>query len=157
MDSRPYTSRESNPGPLGRQPDLLTTIPNRREDLLEFNKIINNNNNNNKHQLLIYVDDVNMLGQNLQTVRVRQWWYVNVQILVDKQSFIHHSLLKFKLPHIGAFTSLTPPRPYNATTCRERELTLDHIHSFLTTQGHGVSPQMRNKLNSWATSETIGT
>ena len=28
-------------------------------------------------------------------------------------------------------------RPYRSTTCRGRELTLDHIHTFLTTQEVG--------------------
>ena len=40
-------------------------------------------------------------------------------------------LPEFNLPLIGEFSSLTPPRPYRATTCRERELTLHHIHTFL--------------------------
>ena len=47
-----------------------------------------------------------------------------------------------------------PTGPYRVTTCRERELTLDHIHNFLTTQGHGGSPRMRDHLNAGATSET---
>ena len=38
---------------------------------------------------------------------------------------------------------VTPPRPYRGTTFRERELTLYHIHTFLTTQGHRGSPRMR--------------
>ena len=50
-----------------------------------------------------------------------------------------------------------PPGPYSVTTCRERELTLDHIHTFLTTHGHGGPPQMRDQLNSRATSETTRT
>ena len=32
-------------------------------------------------------------------------------------------------------------------TCRERELTLDHIHTFLKTQGHGGPPQMSDQFN----------
>ena len=36
-------------------------------------------------------------------------------------------------------------RPYTATNCRERELTLDHIHTFLTTQGHGG--YLRDNMN----------
>ena len=50
-----------------------------------------------------------------------------------------------------------PPGPYRATTCRERELTLDHMHTFLTTQGHGGSPRMRDQLNAGATFETTRT
>ena len=52
---------------------------------------------------------------------------------------------------------LMPPGPYRATTCRERELTLDHIHTFLTTQGYGGSPRMWDQVNAGATSETIQT
>ena len=33
-------------------------------------------------------------------------------------------------------------------TCRERELTLDHIHNVLTTQGHGGLPRRRDQLTS---------
>ena len=49
------------------------------------------------------------------------------------------------------------PRSYRAMTCRERELTLDHIHTFLTTQGHGGPPQMRDQVNAGAISETTQT
>ena len=52
---------------------------------------------------------------------------------------------------------LTPPGPYIATTCRKRELTLDYIHTFLTTQGHGEPPRMSDELNAGATSETTRT
>ena len=52
------------------------------------------------------------------------------------------------------FTRLTPPGSYRATTCREREFTLDHIHTFLTIQGQGGPPRMRDQLNAGATSET---
>ena len=55
------------------------------------------------------------------------------------------------------FRWLTPPRPYRATTWWERELTLDHIHTFLTTQGHGEPPQMSDQLNARATSEATQT
>ena len=41
--------------------------------------------------------------------------------------------------------------------CRERELAMDHIHNFLTTQGHGRSPQMSEQLNAGTTSETTRT
>ena len=58
---------------------------------------------------------------------------------------------------MGTFTWLTPPGPYRATTCRERELTLDHIHNFLTTQGHGVPPRMSDQPNDGASSETTQT
>ena len=47
--------------------------------------------------------------------------------------------------------------PYRAMTCRERELALDHIHTFLTTQGHGEPPRMSNRPNAGATSETTQT
>ena len=55
----------------------------------------------------------------------------------------------FIISLIGTFTWLTPPGPYRATTCRERELTLDHI--LFTTQGHGEPPRMSDQLNSGAT------
>ena len=41
-----------------------------------------------------------------------------------------------------------------ATTCRERELTLNHIHTSLTTQGHGGPPRLKDQINAGATSET---
>ena len=49
------------------------------------------------------------------------------------------------------------PGNYGAMNCRERELTLDHIYTFLTTQGHGVPPRLRGQLNAEATSETART
>ena len=49
------------------------------------------------------------------------------------------ALPKFNLFLIDTITCLSPPGPYRATTCRERELTLDHMHTSLTTQGHGGS------------------
>ena len=58
---------------------------------------------------------------------------------------------------IGAFTWITALVPYRVTTCRERELTLDHIHTFLTTQGHGEPPRMRDQLSAGATSQTTRT
>ena len=50
-----------------------------------------------------------------------------------------------------------PPRPYRATTCRGRELNFGSHTYFLTTQGYGVPPQMRDQLNTGATSETAQT
>ena len=50
-----------------------------------------------------------------------------------------------------------PPGPYRAMNYRKRELTLDHIHILLTTQGHGGPPHMRDHLNAGATSETTQT
>ena len=47
--------------------------------------------------------------------------------------------------------------PYRAMTGRERELAVAHIHTFLTTQGHGGPPQMSDQLSATATSETIRT
>ena len=63
----------------------------------------------------------------------------------------------FNLPLTVAFTWLSPSGPYRATTCRERELTLDHIRTFLNTQGRGGLPRMRDQLNAGATSETART
>ena len=40
----------------------------------------------------------------------------------------------------------TPPGPYRAMTCLEKELAVDHIHTFLTTQGHGGPLQMSDQL-----------
>ena len=70
---------------------------------------------------------------------------------------ISFSLLKFNLPLIGTFTWPTPPGPYRAKTCRRRELNLDHIHAFLTTQGHGGPPRMSDQPNVGATSEIAQT
>ena len=69
-------------------------------------------------------------------------------------SFIHY--LSLTSP-ISTITWLKPPRPYRDTTRRERELTLDHIHTFLTTQGHGRPPRIRDQLNAGAISETTRT
>ena len=55
------------------------------------------------------------------------------------------------------FTWLTSPGPYRATTFRERELTLDHIHIFPTTQRHGGPPRVRDQLNAMATFDTTWT
>ena len=68
-------------------------------------------------------------------------------------------LALFNLPLIGLFTWLTPPGPYRAMTCRERELAVEHIglHNFLSTQGHGEPSQMTNQVNAGASSETLKT
>ena len=58
---------------------------------------------------------------------------------------------------IDTFMWLTPPWPYRATICRERELIQDHIHIFLTTQGHGGPPRTSDQLSAGATSETTQT
>ena len=71
-----------------------------------------------------------------------------------KWNLLIHSLPKFNLSLIGAFMWLTPPGLYRTN---QRELTLDHIHTFLTTQGHGGPPRMRDQLNAGATSETTWT
>ena len=42
-------------------------------------------------------------------------------------------------------------------TCLERELTLDHIHTFLFSQGLGGPPRKRVQLKAGATSETTQT
>ena len=60
-----------------------------------------------------------------------------------------HTLLKFNLFLIVEF--------YRATTSRWRELTLDHIHTFFTTQGHGGPARMNDQPNAGATSETTRT
>ena len=54
-------------------------------------------------------------------------------------------------------TLLTPPSPYRAMTCLERELSLNHIQTFLITQGHGGLPQLSDQLNAGATSKTTQT
>ena len=71
--------------------------------------------------------------------------------------FFQVPLPYFNLTLIGIFKLITHPGPYRAMTCRERELTMDHIHTFLTTQGHRGPPQMSNQLNSGATSEKTRT
>ena len=57
-------------------------------------------------------------------------------------------------PYIYTFASLMPPGPYRAMTCREKELAVDHMHTLLTTRGHGGSPYKRT---AGATSETTRT
>ena len=79
----------------------------------------------------------------------------------------HYIMLTSTFIFFILYRSLTSPyrciyvthasRAYKATTCRERELTLDHIHTFLATQGHGGSPRMSDQLNVGATSETTRT
>ena len=71
--------------------------------------------------------------------------------------FITFPLPYFNLALIGTFMCLTPPGPYRIMTCRERELAVNHIHTFLTTQGHGRPPQTSDQLNAGATSETTRT
>ena len=66
-------------------------------------------------------------------------------------SFIHYRSLTS--PVWVLFTRLTPSGPYRTTTCRERELASDHIHTFWTTQGRGGPPRMSDQLNTGATSE----
>ena len=56
--------------------------------------------------------------------------------------------------HMGIFTWFTPPGSYKAMIWREKESTVDHIHIFLTAQGHGGPPQMSDPLNAGTTSET---
>ena len=77
--------------------------------------------------------------------------------MVFRLPYFIHSLPEFNLPYKGAYTRLTPPGPYRVTTYRERELTLDHIYTFLTTQGYGGFLRMRNQFNVRATSETTRT
>ena len=75
------------------------------------------------------------------------------------KSFLYHSfrLPYFNLPLMGTFTWLTPPGLYRVMTCRERELAVDHIHIFLTTQGHGGPSRMSEQLSAGAISETTRT
>ena len=44
-----------------------------------------------------------------------------------------------------------------ALQSHDLELTLDYIHTFLTTQGHGGPPRISDQLNAGATSETTRT
>ena len=74
-------------------------------------------------------------------------------------------------PSIHPYIILAKPPPYrcfyvtNATRALQSHglsgegisLTLDHIDAFLTTQGHGEPPRMRDQLNAGATSETTWT
>ena len=60
-----------------------------------------------------------------------------------------HSLPLFNLPIIGAFMWLMPPRPYRAMFCWERELTLDHIHTFWPHED-------RQDLPGWGMSSMLG-
>ena len=70
-------------------------------------------------------------------------------------SLIHYRSLTSTL--YVHFMRLTPPGPYRAMTCWERELTLDYIHTFLTAQRHGGPHRMSDQLNAGATSETTHT
>ena len=67
------------------------------------------------------------------------------------------SLREFNLSLTGSFTWLTTPGPYRATTCRGREFIFISHTYFLTTQGHGEPPRLRDQLNAGATSETAQT
>ena len=67
------------------------------------------------------------------------------------------SLSKFNLQLIGTFTSPTPPGPYRTKTCRGRELNYGSHNTFLSTQGHGGSPQMSDQPNAGAAAETAQT
>ena len=50
----------------------------------------------------------------------------------------------FNVSLIGSFTWLTSPEPYSATTFRRSELISGPHTYFLTTQGHGDPPRMRD-------------
>ena len=50
-----------------------------------------------------------------------------------------------------------PPGSYRATIYRERELTLDHIHTFLIAQRYGDHPQTSVQLNAGTTFEITRT
>ena len=60
----------------------------------------------------IYADDVNILGENLQTIRE------NTEIFI-------------KASNQGTITLLTVFGTYRAMACRERELDVDHLRLFL--------------------------
>ena len=79
-----------------------------------------------------------------------RWDDPTVSKILVIHSFIHSFI------HCRTFIWLTPPGPYRAKTCRERELALDHIHTFLTTW-HGGHPRMTNQLHDGAISDTTRT
>ena len=71
-----------------------------------------------------------------------------------------HLIYQFRfipLPYFNLPIIIYIYEPYRAITCRERELTMDHIHTFSTTQGHGGPLRMRDQLNVGVTSETTRT
>ena len=75
--------------------------------------------------------------------------------------FVSHKLmmmniLVYPIPY-WCFYMTHVTRAYRATTCWERELTLDHTHTFLTTQGLGGPRRMREQFNAGATSEATRT
>ena len=61
------------------------------------------------------------------------------------------SLSKFNLSLKGIFTRVTPHGPYRSTTCRKRELTLDHRDTLFD------HTRMRDQLNAGASSEKTQT
>ena len=71
--------------------------------------------------------------------------------------FHFHLTITFKLFSSHLITVVSLPCVTQATTCRDRELTLDLIHIFMTTQGNGEPHRMRDQVNAGATSETTWT
>ena len=95
---------------------------------------------------------------------MEQFYYCDIKLLKNSIHSFIHSLPELTSPLWEHFTWLTPHGPYRVTTYRKRELTLDHIHTFLTRQGHGEPPRMRDQLNArdtyeitrtWKTKHTI--
>ena len=88
------------------------------------------------------------------------WPSLTYLIYITKLFFITFSLSKFNLPLIGRGlhlhdprrSGLTEPRPVGGENKR-----MDHIHTFLTTQGHRGPPRVSDQPNAGVTSETAQT
>ena len=89
-----------------------------------------------------------MNHKNLQTDLSTGQRYIN-HVLFD-MIFIRSLSPKFNHP---LYVPLRDSR-HPGLTERGRKLTLDHVHTYLTTQGDGGSPRMRDQFNAGATSET---
>ena len=88
-------------------------------------------------------------------VRSTVYCIIDVSLCSSAHSFIHPFIHYISLT--SPFTWLTPPGPNSVTACRDQELTLDHIHTFLPHKDMEGLPGWGITLNAGATSETTQT